>query len=181
MLSRPDDPGARLSPEAAVEFRRTLGVFPTGVAVVTAVTPSGVPVGMTVNSFSSVSLDPPLVLWNIRVASGLHPIFAEAPGYAINLLSEDQAGIGRLFAGRSEDRFGQVTMTAGLHGAPLIEGCAASFECEPYQRHRAGDHDIMVGLVRRFASAPAREAALFYKGAFGQMDGRPALAADKGG
>ncbi|HUC60988.1 MAG TPA: flavin reductase [Alphaproteobacteria bacterium] len=132
-------------------FRTALGRFPTGVTVVTALSPKGAPVGLTANSFNSVSLDPPLVLWSLAKAAQLRTIFEAAPYYAINVLAADQIGVSRQFASRAHDRFEGIAWRPGLGGAPLIAGSAAQFECRNLRRYEGGDHLIFVGEVERFA------------------------------
>src|ERR1700688_4310196 len=134
-------------------FRTALGRFPTGVTVVTALGPGGRRIGLTANSFSSVSLDPPLVLWSLAKAARSLAFFVKAPHYAINVLAADQIGLSRQFADSREDRFADVVCRRGLGGVPLIEGCAAWFECHNVAQYEGGDHVILLGRVERFADA----------------------------
>jgi flavin reductase (DIM6/NTAB) family NADH-FMN oxidoreductase RutF len=132
-------------------FRDALGHFPTGVTVITTRNAAGEPVGITVNSFNSVSLGPPLVLWSLAQYSPNLPIFQECTHYAVNVLSSDQVELSRRFGSTQEDKFEGVAWEDGLGGAPLIAGCAAHFECANQFRHYGGDHIIFVGQVERFA------------------------------
>jgi flavin reductase (DIM6/NTAB) family NADH-FMN oxidoreductase RutF/DNA-binding MarR family transcriptional regulator len=146
-------------------FRTALGCFPTGVTVVTTLDPGGKRIGLTANSFTSVSLDPPLVLWSLAKSAASLPTFVKAPHYAINVLAADQIGLSRRFAGPHPDRFAEVTCREGLGGVPLIEGCAAWFECHNVHRYEGGDHVILVGQVERFAESD-RTALAFHAGAY---------------
>jgi flavin reductase (DIM6/NTAB) family NADH-FMN oxidoreductase RutF len=132
-------------------FRDALGHFPTGVTVITTRDANGDPVGITVNSFNSVSLGPPLVLWSLAQYSPNLPIFQECTHYAINVLSVNQVALSRQFGTTHPDKFAGVSWTEGLGGAPLLADCSAHFECANQFRHYGGDHIIFVGQVERFA------------------------------
>ncbi|MDR6858414.1 flavin reductase [Variovorax guangxiensis] len=149
-------------------FRQLLGCFPTGVAVITTRAADGRPAGLTCNSFSSVSLEPPLVLFSLRKASSLLGTFAEADGFAINILSERQDALsGRFASSKIADKFEGVAWRPGPLGMPIIEDCLASFECSAHARHEAGDHDIFIGEVKHMGGGgPADQALVFYKGAY---------------
>ncbi|HLI12491.1 MAG TPA: flavin reductase [Alphaproteobacteria bacterium] len=144
-------------------FRNALGRFPTGVTVVTTRTPDGHRIGLTANSFNSVSLDPPLVLWSLARSAGALSTFLAAPHYAINVLAADQIALSRRFASPCEDRFAGVAWREGLGGVPLIEGCTAWFECHNVHQYDGGDHVILVGQVERFTDAE-RPALAFHAG-----------------
>lgn len=128
----------------ALAFRHALGAFGTGVTVVTAAAPE--PLGITANSFASVSLDPPLILWSPAKMSRRFNTFRAAPHFAIHVLSEDQRGIAAGFT-RSGDDFDGVEWRPSAQGVPLIAGCLARFECSFHAAHDGGDHDIIVGRV----------------------------------
>jgi flavin reductase (DIM6/NTAB) family NADH-FMN oxidoreductase RutF/predicted transcriptional regulator len=138
-------------PSAGVDdprlLRRALGNFATGVTVMTACSPDGQKVGVTANSFNSVSLDPPLILWSIDKRSGSYPVFASASHFAVNILAADQISLSNRFARPSDDRFAGVAHTQGASGTPLLEDCAARFVCERHAMHDGGDHWIMLGKV----------------------------------
>ena len=153
--------------ETQRRFRDALGRFASGVTVVTAATPQG-GIGMTANSFSSVSLEPPLVLWCPAKGSGRYPVFAGARHFAIHVLAADQAELAMAFA-RSGDAFGGLDVEIGAHGVPLLGQCLARFECETHALHDAGDHAIMVGRVRRAALAEGAP-LVFSQGRFGRFD-----------
>jgi flavin reductase (DIM6/NTAB) family NADH-FMN oxidoreductase RutF len=148
-------------------FRQLLGCFPTGVAIITTRTADGRPAGLTCNSFSSVSLEPPLVLFSLRKASSLLGAFAEADAFAINILSERQDALSSRFASsKIADKFEGVAWRSGPLGMPVIEDCLASFECSVHARHEAGDHDVFIGEVKHMSGGPADQALVFYKGAY---------------
>ena len=158
---------------AGLELRATLAQLPTGVVIVTAATAGGVPLGMTMNSFVSVSLDPPLVLFCIdRRSLGLAAWLA-VPGYAINVLSVTQTGIANRFARPSPDKWHGVEAARGLHGAPLLEGAVARLECTAQECVDAGDHVIFVGRVDRHSAAPELAALVFHRGRFAQVASLP--------
>ena len=148
-------------------FRNALGSFPTGVAIITTHTPDGKPVGLTCNSFSSVSLEPPLVLFSLRKASRLLGAFNEADTFAINILSQDQDALsGRFASSKIVDKFEGVSWRTGPLGTPLIDDCLVSFECQAFAHHEAGDHDIFIGEVKHMSAGSAANALVFYKGAY---------------
>lgn len=131
-------------------LRRALGAYPTGVTIVTAMTGRG-PLGMTVNSFASVSLDPPLVLWSPARKSARFEAFEKAAFFAVNVLAEDQSPLADAFAKEGLEPFERVPFASGLGDIPLLEGTAASFECRQAAGYDGGDHLIIVGQVERFA------------------------------
>jgi flavin reductase (DIM6/NTAB) family NADH-FMN oxidoreductase RutF len=135
-------------------FRHALAQFTTGVTIVTTVAPEGQPVGMTANSFSSVSLAPPLVLWSVALQAASIEVFRRCPRYLIHVLAADQLELARRFATRSADRFGPASGTAWqANGAklPKLDGCVAWFECTNRSQYDEGDHVILVGQVEAFA------------------------------
>lgn len=138
------------------ELRNALGCFATGVTVVTALSPEGTPVGLTVSSFNSLSLDPPLVLWSLGVASPLAQAFERATHFAVNVLTEDQLEISQRFTLRAVDKFEKLKTRAGAGGAPLIDGCAATLECRRHSQQRHGDHILFIGEVERVSATSAR-------------------------
>ncbi len=129
------------------QLRNALGRFTTGVTVVTCCDASGGFVGLTANSFSSLSLEPPLVLWSLRSASPALVSFEAASRFAINVLADSQVELSRRFASKSEDRFAEGSWSLGAHGAPVLVGCAAVFECETQTQQVAGDHRLFIGRV----------------------------------
>lgn len=150
-------------------LREALGAFATGVTIVTALTrESGEPVGFTANSFTSVSLEPPLLLVCLAHTAASYKVFREADSFAVNVLAADQEATALRFATRGADKFGATRWHPGAHGAPLIEGCLARFDCTMHQRLVAGDHDILMGQVTGF-SRHAGEALLYHGGAFQRL------------
>lgn len=131
----------------AREFRDALGLFPTGVAIVTAVDAQGQPAGITVNSFTSVSLEPPLILVSIARTSRSFDVFNTVDHFAVNLLREEQRHVSTAFASPTADRFGSVRHRAGHRDVPLIEAHLVAFECETYARYEGGDHVLLLGKV----------------------------------
>lgn len=149
-------------------FRRALGNFATGVTVITAATPDGEKVGVTANSFNSVSLDPALVLWSIDKRSGSYEVFQRATHYAVNVLAADQIDISNQFARPRDDKFEGIVHEAGAGGAPLLADCAARFQCEMYQQVDGGDHWILIGKVVAFDDL-GRSPLLYHQGAYSMV------------
>jgi flavin reductase (DIM6/NTAB) family NADH-FMN oxidoreductase RutF/DNA-binding MarR family transcriptional regulator len=148
------------------EFRGALGMFATGVTIVTARTASGELVGLTANSFNSVSLDPPLVLWSLARAAGSMPAFSTGSHYAINILAADQKDLAERFATRGGDRWAGVQFSNGAAGSPLLAGAAATFECFNRSRYEEGDHVIFVGEVEHCSHRAGASPLLFHGGKF---------------
>jgi flavin reductase (DIM6/NTAB) family NADH-FMN oxidoreductase RutF len=150
-------------------LRGALAQFPTGVVIATAATTDGALLGMTLNSFTSVSLDPPLVLFCIdRRSLGLSA-WERAPGYALNVLAEHQGQLSNRFARAGVEKWAGTAFVSGLHGAPLLEGAVARFECRAERRLDGGDHVIFLGLVERHGSAAERSALVFHRGRYGAV------------
>ncbi len=148
-------------------FRRALGNFATGVTVVTARAGDDM-VGVTANSFSSVSLDPPLILWSIDKRSGSLPVFRRATHFAINVLAMDQIELSNRFARPSEDRYAGVAWHAGQSGCILLDGASANFQCEKVEIIEGGDHWILIGRVQAFedrGTAPL----LYHQGSYAMV------------
>ena len=146
-------------------LRQAFGRFGTGVTIVTVMAPSG-PVGMTANSFSSVSLDPPLVLWSIARASRRYKAFEASGRMAIHVLGAEQEALCKAFA-TAPDAFGQARWHLSETGVPLLEGCLARLECRHYAEYDGGDHAIIVGEVERACIEDNGDPLLFFGGAFG--------------
>lgn len=155
-------------PESKRQFRDALGRFATGVTVVTTVTPDG-PVGITVNSFASVSLDPPIVLWSIGRNSKRFTAFSDCEHFAVHVLGAEQLDLSHRFA-RSGDAFADLAFDRNGAGVPLLRGCLSCFECTRIARHDGGDHLI---VIARVSSATLRdgEPLLFAGGDYGRFDG----------
>lgn len=148
------------------QFRQALGQFATGVAIVTARSASGGLAGLTVSSFNSVSLEPPLVLWSLNKVSGAMAVLSQASHYAIHVLAADQQALAERFAGPRELRWAGQSWQAGGSGAPLLSGCAAVFECFNRSRYDEGDHVIFVGEVERCRSQAGLQPLLYHGGRF---------------
>lgn len=155
-----------------IALRRVLGQFATGVTIITTVGPDGSPVGLTVNSFSSVSLAPPLVAWCLRREAISYDLFVNAPHWAISVLAADQLALARRFCSPITDRFAGVPVITGMTGVPLLEGAIAHLECTAFKGVDGGDHRIFLGRVEHH---DMREGAplLFHAGDFGDWAPRP--------
>ena len=163
----PVTPPSALPPNfSTAEFRDALGMFATGVTIVTARDAQGSFIGLTANSFNSVSLTPPLVLWSLARSAGSMAAFSTGSHYAINILSADQQDLAKQFAGKGLDRFAGVSYTAGSGGAPLLDGAVARFECFNRSRYEEGDHVIFVGEVERCTYTQGASPLLFHGGKF---------------
>lgn len=142
-----------------IELRRCLGSFVTGVTVITALDESGAPTGMTANSFNSVSLDPPLIVWSLRTNARTFPVYANAKRFVVNILSEEQIDVSKRFAKSGPDRFDGVAVTKGIDGIPLIDGCAAYLECRTEATYPGGDHLLFLGRVERIVNTSLKPLA----------------------
>ena len=128
-------------------LKRALSKFLTGITVVTAVDNIGNPIGMTVNSFSSVSLDPPLVLWSIEKKQPSYNFYKNSNGYVVNILSKNQLDLCNIFSSQSKDKFKNINWQQSTNGFPLIDNCLAWFDCVKWKDYPGGDHLILVGKV----------------------------------
>lgn len=151
---------------SAPEFRAALGMFATGVTIVTARTAEGQLIGLTANSFNSVSLAPPLVLWSLARAAGSMPVFSAGSHYAINILAADQKALAERFATKGADRWSGVGFDTGGCGAPLLHGAAATFECFNRSRYEEGDHVVFIGEVERCTHRHGAMPLLFHGGRY---------------
>jgi flavin reductase (DIM6/NTAB) family NADH-FMN oxidoreductase RutF len=153
------------------EFRDALGLFPTGVAIVTTVDAQGQPAGITVNSFTSVSLDPPLILVSIARTSRSFDLFNTVEHFAVNLLREEQRHVSSAFASPTADRFGAVKHSPGHANSPLIEAHLVAFECEAFARYDGGDHVLLIGKVLRLNHDPnlPPKPLLYYRGQYREL------------
>ena len=151
---------------SSFEFRNALGMFATGVTIVTARTVDGALMGLTANSFNSVSLSPPLVLWSLARSAGSMAAFSTGSHYAINILGADQQNLAMQFAVKQGDRFADVKFTTGAGGAPVIAGAVATFECFNRSRYDEGDHVIFVGEVERCSYQSGASPLLYHGGRF---------------
>ena len=150
------------------EFRDSLGAFATGITVVTAKDADGKPVGATANSFSSVSLDPPLLLWCVAKTANSFDAFNQAEHFAIHILHSGQEDISRLFATKDADKFAQLEWSESVSGAPLLADYDVRFECTTEHLYEGGDHIIVVGRVHAMDNKN-REPLGFYKGKYAKI------------
>ena len=168
----------RKQPRSAPEFRagsdaRTLrdalGCFATGITIVTTIDPDGVPVGLTANSFTSVSLEPPLLLVCIANTATTAAVLRGVEHFAVNLLQIGQQPTSNRFAGRGVDRFAQTAWSPGETGVPLLDGSLGAFECRRQAIYEAGDHFILVGEVVRAQFEPRRDPLLYFRGKYRRL------------
>lgn len=153
------------------EFRNTVGCFATGITIITTTDDDGNPVGFTANSFSSVSLDPPLVLFCLdrRVAS--FESFREGGKFAVNILGNDQQDLSNQFAKSGSDKWDGIEYETVNGGCPLFEGCIASFDCDVYAVHEGGDHVIVVGEVTRMSrDEGGPDPLLYFRGGYASIN-----------
>jgi flavin reductase (DIM6/NTAB) family NADH-FMN oxidoreductase RutF len=141
-------------------------MFATGVTIVTARDATGAPVGLTANSFNSVSLSPPLVLWSLSRTAGSMPAFERGSHYAINILAAEQHALAERFASKSADRFADLAFREGTGGAPILDGAAAVFECFNRSQYEEGDHVIFVGEVERCSWRAGVPPLIFHGGRY---------------
>jgi flavin reductase (DIM6/NTAB) family NADH-FMN oxidoreductase RutF len=168
----PADPANELASDNSAidprDFRNALGTFGTGVTIVTAMAADGKPYGVTCNSFASVSLNPPLVLWSLGMFSQGLATFQNASHFTVNVLSVAQEDLAMRFSKSSDDKFTGVEWKPGLGNAPIIAGCVASFQCRAANRYYGGDHVIFLGAVEAYAYNK-QEPLLFARGGFGRF------------
>jgi flavin reductase (DIM6/NTAB) family NADH-FMN oxidoreductase RutF len=157
------------------QFRRALGQFATGVTIITTLSESGEPMGFTANSFSSVSLDPPLVLWSLGLGASSLALFTASSHYAVNVLASEQIDLSRRFSSKSlpaERRFDGIAWSAGKSGVPILADTCAWFECSNRSRYEEGDHVIFVGAVEQQGFS-VREPLIFQNGGYHMTQPHP--------
>lgn len=147
-------------------FRDALGLFPTGVAVVTAPAEGYDPVAITVSSFNSVSLDPPLILFSVRRDLPSLSSLLTAGSFGVSILRQEQSDLSSHFAGGRGAKWAGIEPVRGATGCPLIGSCLAAFECTPFAVHEGGDHLIVVGRVVRFEFVESGEPLVFFRGRY---------------
>ncbi len=157
-----------------MKFRRALGNFTTGVTIMTAQNEQGEKVGVTANSFNSVSLDPPLILWSIDKKSSSFPVFEQASHFAVNILSGSQIDLSNKFSRRNIDKYEGTGFQEGAGSAPILDHCSAVFECEKHQIIEGGDHWIMIGKVVNFHDE-GRSPLVYHQGAYSAVTPHPLL------
>lgn len=151
------------------ELRNSLGRFATGVCVIATHNEKGEAIGMTANSFSSVSLDPPLVLWCLQNGSDVYDAFASPKSFTINVLSSEQLELSNLYAKKGDHLMAPEHYRLGVNGAPVLRGALVSFECDLDATHEGGDHLIIVGRVQNLVSQPTGDPLLFYSGSYREL------------
>jgi flavin reductase (DIM6/NTAB) family NADH-FMN oxidoreductase RutF len=151
------------------ELRDALGRFATGICVITTVTDQQEAVGMTANSFSSVSLDPPLVLWSLQNNSDVYHVFSKPRHYAINVLSTEQQAQSNQYAKKGQHTLDPTHFRLGKYGAPVLRHSLVTFECELHATHEGGDHLIIVGRIKDMQCRPTGEPLLFYCGRYREL------------
>jgi flavin reductase (DIM6/NTAB) family NADH-FMN oxidoreductase RutF len=150
------------------DFRAALSHFASGVTVVTAAASDGTPRGLTVSAFSSLSLEPPLILVCIEHRASLHDVLKDAEFFAVNILAEDQEVISRRFASRDPDRFSGVGYAIGATGAPLLDAALAHLECRKTQAYAGGDHTIFLGEVEGTATKEGKP-LIYFRGGYAAL------------
>lgn len=148
------------------QYRGALGFFPTGITVITTLDSAGAPVGFTANSFNSVSLEPPLVLWSLAKTAGVMEVFERAERFAVHVLSAEQVEISNTFATPSDDRFAKVDWALSERNLPIIHNCAALFECEREHLYQGGDHLIFVARVMAFSTQTDAKSLAYHHGEY---------------
>lgn len=144
-----------------MEMRNAMGKFLTGVTIVTITQADGTPYGLTVNSFNSVSLDPPLVLWSLDNRNNNLKAFRDANGFVVNVMAASQADLCGKFASQAPNRFDGVIWEKGASGHPVLNGCLASFDCRHWTEYEGGDHSIFIGEVISIKQQEGTPAAYF--------------------
>ena len=151
------------------ELRNALGRFATGVCLITTVTDKGEALALTANSFSSVSLDPPLVLWSLQNNSDVYDAYAHPRYFAINVLAREQEGHSNQYSRKGEHQLAPEHFHLGKFGSPIVHDALASFECELETTHEGGDHLIIIGRVRDMVTRADGDPLLFYSGAYREL------------
>jgi flavin reductase (DIM6/NTAB) family NADH-FMN oxidoreductase RutF len=169
MICREGEMGEYREGSDARTLRDALGCFATGVTIVTAHSDDGTPVGLTANSFTSVSLDPPLLLVCVANNAGTAPVLRAAKQFAVNVLQTEQEPTSNEFAGKSADRFAATPWDVGEFGAPVVAGSLCSFECAHHAVHEGGDHFILVGRVQKATFDPQLDPLLYFRGKYRRL------------
>ena len=157
-------------PVASADLRNVMKYYLTGVTIVTLTGPAKKPYGLTVTSFNSVSLSPPLILWSLDNRNDRLPMFQDARGFAVNIMAADQLALCEKFAAADNDRFSNCNWRFGAYGQPLLENALANLECRPWAEYDGGDHTIFVGEVMSIKQNKGKAAA-FFNGKLGRHEG----------
>ena len=152
-----------------LQFRNALGRFATGICVITTNPEGHKPFGLTVNSFASLSLAPPLVLWSLQKSSDTMEAFRVATQYCVNVLSSEQQSLSAKFAKKGEHMLEPSQYTTGKTGLPVLRNCLANFECDLTARHDGGDHVILIGQVRELEVQSGGRPLLYYEGGYREL------------
>ena len=150
-------------------LRDTLGLFVTGVTIITTRDEDDRPIGLTANSFNSVSLDPPLVLWSISNHARSLDAFSRAEHFAVHILRDDQADLSSLFARSGAPKFDGIEIGSGLGGVPVLPDCAACLECSLFDRHLAGDHVIYVAKIEKLSANLNAQPLVYHGGRYASL------------
>lgn len=150
----------------ATLLRHCLGMFPTGVTIITTLDHAGEPVGVTANSFNSVSLEPPLILWSLRTNSHSLPAYRRTRRFAVNILGRNQLELSSRFARGGPEKWHGIEHVAGVTGMPILPGSAGIIECNTYSEHLAGDHMIFIGSVVRLEIEETDDPLVFFRGRY---------------
>ncbi len=146
------------------QFKTVMSRFPTGVCVITCKDNAGNNLGITVNSFNSVSLNPPLILWSINKNTHSADVFTHAENFVVNILADNQSAISNQFASRIEDRFNNIEYHSGINNMPILNGVSAYLQCKKWQVYDGGDHDIIIGEVVDSHTNEDKNSIVYYKG-----------------
>ena len=157
-------------PVAGADLRHVMGHYLTGVTIVTLTGPDKKPYGLTVTSFNSVSLSPPLILWSLDNRNDRLSLFKNARGFAVNIMTANQITLCKKFASADQDRFSNCDWRFGTFGQPLLDNALASLECRPWAEYDGGDHTIFVGEVMSIIQNMGKAAA-FFNGKLGKYEG----------
>lgn len=167
-------PAAQPTPSVALDtkaLRNCLGQMATGVTVISTCTTDGTPVGLTANSFSALSLDPPLILWSLRLASPSLKAFQQQERFVVNVLADAQTDISRQFASSQGDKFEGIAYARNLHGIPMLHSACAWFECRTVSQQTAGDHCLFIAQVEQFTQSEAAP-LVFHSGGYFALGSR---------
>lgn len=167
-MKSPILPAAIADGISADEFRRSLSCFATGIVIVTSLDSNGQPVGMTVDSFNSVSMDPPLVLWSLDLSAPSLPAFRTHSSFVVNVMSDQQLALCKVFAKSGADKFAGVNWKPGLDGSPILPDTVATIECATYKQYEGGDHEIHLGQVMA-SRISDRHPLIYNRGQFGKF------------
>lgn len=150
-------------------FRDTLGLFVTGVTIITTVGEDAEPIGITANSFNSVSLTPPIILWSIGHAARSLPMFRRAEHFAVHILRDDQQDLSQRFAKSNSDKFAGLNIAIGHGGVPLLPNCAACLQCRLFAQHEAGDHVLFLAEVIDISSDKTARPLVYHGGRYVEL------------